>query len=147
MPPAQVLELAAAHAGARPLRPRFGRLPVLDGGLDAVFDCIATASTVDLGLRLLRGRGTLVLVGTAGRQRVDWSLVWWRELSVVGSVVYGREADGSRTMETVRDWLADPAHPVDMVITHRYPLERWTEALQTASAGPRAGAIKVILEP
>ena len=147
VPPSQVLELAAAHAGAHPLRPRIGRLPVLDGGLDAVFDCIATASTIDLGLRLLRARGTLVLVGAAGRQRVDWSLVWWRELSVVGSVVYGREADGSRTMETVRDWLADPAHPIDMVITHRYGLHRWTEALETAAAGPRAGAIKVVLEP
>ena len=145
--PAQVLELAATHLGAHTLRPRLGRLPVLDGGLDAAFDCIATPTTIDLGLRLLRGRGTLVLVGTAGRHRVDWSLVWWRELSVVGSVVYGRETDGSRTMETVRDWLADPAHPVDMLVTHRYPLERWQEALETASLGPRAGAIKVVLEP
>lgn len=147
VPPGAVLERAAAHAGARPLRPRLGRLPVLDGGLDAVFDCIAAPSTIDLGLRLLRGRGSLVMVGTAGRQRVDWSLVWWRELAVLGSVVYGREADGSRTMETVRDWLADPGHRVDMVVTHRYPLARWQEALTTAEAGPGAGAIKVVLEP
>lgn len=145
-PASRVLELAAAHLGARLLRPRFGKLPVLDGGVDAVFDCIATPATLDLALRLLRGRGTLVLVGTAGRQRIDWSLVWWRELSVRGSVVYGREADGSRTFETVRDWLADPDYPVDMIVTHRFPLDRYADALATASAGPAAGAIKVVLE-
>src|SRR5205807_7563985 len=60
VPPAEVLELAARHVWGRLLAPRFGRLPVLDSGLDAVFDCIATPQTVDLALRLLRPRGSLV---------------------------------------------------------------------------------------
>jgi len=143
--PAEVLALVAAHTGGTLLRPRFGRLPVLDRGLDAVFDCIGLPSTIDLALRMLRARGTLVLVGTAGRQRVDWSLVWWRELTIAGSVVYGREPDGSRTFETVREWLADPAYHVDGVLTHRFALDGYAEALSTAAAGPAAGAIKVAL--
>ena len=144
--PAQVLELAAEHVHARTLKPRFGRLPVLDSGLDAVFDCITMPQTIDLSMRLLRARGTLVMVGTAGRQKVDWSLVWWRELSVLGSVEYGQEADGSRTFATIREWLSGGDYPVDMIVTHRYPLDRYAEALSTASQGPRAGAIKVVLE-
>jgi len=143
---AEVLELAAEHVNARTLRPRFGRLPVLDSGVDAVFDCITMPQTIDLALRLLRPRGTLVMVGTAGRQKIDWSLVWWRELTVVGSVEYGQEADGSRTFATIREWLSGRDYPVDMIVTHRYPLDHYAEALSTATQGPRAGAIKVVLE-
>ena len=145
-PAERVLAEVATVTGARTLRPRIGRLPVLDGGLDAVLDCIGTPHTIDLAVRLLRPRGTVVLVGTAGRQRVDWSLVWWRELSVLGSVVYGREADGSRTIGRVREWLSDPDYAVDMIVTHRFSLDRYAQALTVAGAGPRAGAIKVVLE-
>ena len=145
-PPAAVLDQAAQLTGAHLLRPRIGRLPVLDGGVDAVFDCVGSVQTLDLAMRLLRPRGTLVMLGTAGRQKVDWSLVWWRELSVLGTVVYATEKDGRRTFATVREWLGDADYPADMILTHRFPLERYAEALATASAGPRAGAIRVALE-
>jgi threonine dehydrogenase-like Zn-dependent dehydrogenase len=148
-PAERVITEVAAVTGARALRPRIGRLPVLDGGADAVFDCVASAATVDLGLRLLRAGGTYVMVGTAARQAVDWSPVWWRELSVLGTIVYGQEPalGGRRTFEAVAEWLADPAYPVDGLVTHQFPLERYAEALETAVAGPAAGAVKVTLAP
>jgi threonine dehydrogenase-like Zn-dependent dehydrogenase len=147
-PSASVLSEVASAVGARLITPRFGALPVLDGGVDVVFDCVASASTVDLGLRLLRGRGSYVMVGTAGRQRVDWSLVWWRELTVHGAVVYGeeRQLDGRRTFEVVTEWLSDGDYPGDALATHTYPLESYADALRTASAGPSAGAVKVAFE-
>lgn len=145
-PPATVLDQAAQLTGAHLLQPRIGRLPVLDGGVDVVFDCVGTAQTLDLAMRLLRGRGTLVMLGTAGRQKVDWSLVWWRELTVLGTVVYATEKDGRRTFDIVREWLADESYPADMILTHRFPLQRFAEALETTSAGPRAQAIRVALE-
>lgn len=148
-PPAAVLESVAAHLGARLLRPRVGRLPVLDGGADVVFDCIGTASTMDLALRLLRPRGTLVLVGTAGRVRLDLSLVWFRELTVHGTICYGEEGalDGRRAFAEVVGWLADPAYAVDGLVTHTLPLERYAEALDAATRGPGAGAVKVTFRP
>jgi threonine dehydrogenase-like Zn-dependent dehydrogenase len=148
-PAARVLASVAATVDARLISPRFGRLPVLDGGVDAVFDCVASPATVDLGLRLLRGRGSFVLVGTAGRQRVDWSLVWWRELTVRGAVVYGEEPalQGRRTFDVIRDWLTDPSYPVDGMVTHQFALEQYADALRTATAGPAAQAVKVALRP
>jgi len=145
-PPSSVLARAADHAGAHLLKPRLGRLPVLDGGVDAVFDCVASEQTIDMSLRMLRPRGTLVMVGTAARQRVDWSLVWFRELTVLGTVVYATEEDGRRTFSIVREWLGDDSYPADMIVTHRFPLDRYADALETASNGPRAGAIRVALE-
>lgn len=145
-PPIAVLQQAAQLTGARLLQPRLGKLPVLDGGVDLVVDCVGSAQTLDMAMRMLRARGTLVMLGTAGKQKVDWSLVWWRELSVLGTVVYGQERDGRRTFDTVREWLTDPGYPADMILTHRFPLDHYAEALDTASAGPRAQAIRVALE-
>jgi threonine dehydrogenase-like Zn-dependent dehydrogenase len=148
-PSGNVLHAVADVIGARTIKPRFGRLPVLDGGVDVVFDCVSSADTVDLGFRLLRGRGTYVMVGTAGRQRIDWSLVWWRELTVRGAVVYGEEAacGGRRSFDVIGDWLRDPSYPVDGIVTHVLPLDEYDSALTTATRGPGAQAVKVALRP
>jgi threonine dehydrogenase-like Zn-dependent dehydrogenase len=148
-PSATVLAEVAAVLGARLLKPRLGSLPVLDTGVDAVFDCVAHGDTIDLGLRLLRPRGSYVMVGTAAKEEIDWSLLWWRELTLLGTIVYGEEPrlQGRRTFEQVADWLRDPSYRVDGLVTHRFPLERYPEALMTAKAGPAAGAVKVVLAP
>ena len=148
-PASSVLTAVAEVVGARLLRPRLGKLPVLDTGVDAVFDCVAHGDTIDLGLRLLRPHGTYVMVGTAGKETVDWSLVWWRELTLLGTIVYGEEPalGRRRTFDQVVEWLRDPSYKVDALVTHRYPLERYDEALRAAKAGPAAGAVKVVLQP
>jgi threonine dehydrogenase-like Zn-dependent dehydrogenase len=143
------VEGLAARDGGRVLRPMMTSMPVLEQGVDAVFDCVGQPGTIDLGLHILRPGGMLVLVGGAGRQRVDWSLVWNRELTVQGTINSGPEPqlDGRYTMDQVVEWLGDAAYPVDHLVTHVYPLDDWRRALSTASAGPRAGAVKVALRP
>jgi threonine dehydrogenase-like Zn-dependent dehydrogenase len=91
----------------------------------------------------------LVLVGGAGKQAVDWSLAWNRELTIQGTINSGPEPGlgGRTTMAQVIDWLSDPAYRVDGLVTHVYGLDQWTTALTTASAGPGAGAVKVALRP
>ncbi|MEU4236274.1 zinc-binding dehydrogenase [Actinoplanes sp. NPDC026619] len=142
-----VVEALAELHGGRVIRPKITRTPILEQGVDVVFDCVARPQTIDLGLHLLRPTGTLVLVGGAGRQRVDWSLVWNRQLTVQGTVNSGPEETlgGRTTMSQVVEWLADPAYPVDDLVTHTYVLPEWRTALETAAAGPRAGAVKVTL--
>jgi threonine dehydrogenase-like Zn-dependent dehydrogenase len=146
--PSVVESLARLHGG-RVIRPRITRTPILEQGVDVVIDCVAHRTTIDLALHLLRPTGTLVLVGGAGRQRVDWSLVWNRELTIRGTVNSGPEPSlaGRTTMSEVVTWLADPSYPVDGLVTHVFPLEDWSSALATATAGPAAGAAKVTLRP
>ncbi|MBL7259949.1 zinc-binding dehydrogenase [Actinoplanes sp. LDG1-01] len=144
-----VVETLAELHGGRVIRPRLTKVPLLEQGVDVVFDCVGLASTIDLGLHLLRPSGMLVLVGGAGKQPVDWSLVWNRQLTVQGSVNFGPEPalDGRHTMAQVVEWLHDPAYPVDDLVTHTFGLPEWRTALATAAAGPRAGAVKVTLRP
>jgi threonine dehydrogenase-like Zn-dependent dehydrogenase len=141
-----LLQRTAELTGARMLRPATGGLPVLDGGVDAVFDCHGSAQSTELSLRLLRAGGTLVVCGRSARREVELPLVWSRELTVRGSVSYGREANGRRTFAIVRELLTDSNFPVDHIVTHRFPLEEYGRAIETATAGVGVGAVKVVFQ-
>lgn len=143
------VEQLAASDGGRVLRPRMTPVPLLERGVDAVFDCVGTTDTIDLALHLLRSTGMLVLIGAAGKQPVDWSLVWSRRLTVAGTYNFGPEAtlDGRHTMAQVAEWLADERYRVDGLVTHVTELDDYRTGLQVASEGPRAGAVKVALRP
>jgi threonine dehydrogenase-like Zn-dependent dehydrogenase len=142
----EMVDRTAALVSARRIRQPWSVLPILDRGLDAVFDCRGTAASVTLGLALLRSAGTLVVSGRAGRLEVDWSAVWARELTIAGSGGFGREPAGWRTFAAVREWLTDSTFPADSLVTHRYPLDEFERALATAAAGEAAGAVKVVFE-
>jgi threonine dehydrogenase-like Zn-dependent dehydrogenase len=144
--PEQLVDRTADLVGARRLRVPGSDVPVLDRGLDAVFDCRGTAASVALGLRLLRSAGTIVVAGRAARLDLDWSAVWSRELTIAGSGGFGREPAGWRTFAAVREWLTDPAFPADSLVTHRYALDAFETAIATATAGEAVGAIKVVFE-
>ncbi|MGH7723570.1 MAG: zinc-dependent alcohol dehydrogenase [Candidatus Dormibacteria bacterium] len=144
--PAQLLDRTAELVGARRRRTAGDDLPVLDRGLDAVFDCRGTAASVTLGMRLLRSGGTMVVAGRAGRVHLDWSAVWSRELTIAGSGGFGIEPAGWRTFAAVREWLTDPSFPADSLVTHRYPLDAYETAIATAAAGEAMGAVKVVFE-
>lgn len=148
-PGAAAVEQLADSDGGRVVRPRMTKVPILERGVDAVFDCVGHSDTIDLALHLLRPGGMLVLVGAAGKQTADWSLVWSREITVQGTINSGPEPrlGGRRTMEQVAEWLADPGYRVDGMVTHQFDLDQWQQGLRIASAGPKEQAVKVTLRP
>ncbi len=141
-----LIERTAELVSARIIRATDESLPVLDRGVDVVFDCRGTAASLDLAIRLLRGGGTLILSGSSGRHQIDWPLIWARELTVCGSAFYGREPNGRRTFAVIREWLTDASFPIDSLVTHRFPLDEFGAALETAVAGQSVGAVKVVFE-
>ncbi len=143
------VEALATQDGGRILRPRMTKIPILEQGVDLVVDCVGSPDTIDLGIHLLRPKGMLVLAGTAGRQVVDWSLVWKRELTIQGTTDPGPEPKlgGKRTTEQVVEWLGDPSYPVDGMVTHVFDLSEWKTAIETASKGPGASAVRVAMRP
>jgi len=143
------VEALAAEGGGRVLRPKMTTIPLLEQGVDLVVDCVGTPDTIDLGMHIVRAKGLLVLAGTAGRQEVDWSLVWKRELTVQGTTDPGPEPKfgGRRTSEQMVEWLGDPSYPVDGLVTHVFDLADWKAAIGTASKGPAASAVRVAMRP
>ena len=142
----ELVEDARGVTGGTLRKPLVGR-PVLDqGGFDVVYDCVGSEQTIDDALRMLRPGGLLVLLATSGRQKIDWTLVWFRELSISGTVFYADEPTGRRAMDQAVELLSD-VRPGARMVTHRFGLERHTEALRIAAHGPGAGAMKVVFTP
>jgi threonine dehydrogenase-like Zn-dependent dehydrogenase len=125
------------------------KTPILERGVDAVFDCVGSPETIDLGLHLLRSTGTFVLIGAAGKQPMDWSLVWNRRIDVSGTYNFGPEpaVPAGHTMAQVVEWLADPKYRVDGLVTSVFDLDQWKTAVETASSGPRARSVKATIRP
>lgn len=145
--------LAAAErvTGARRYRPLIGR-PVLSGGFDGTFDCVGSRGSVDESLRVTAPGGTVVLVGGAGEiGGIDWTFVWARELAVIGTLCYGmEECEGRRlhTFDLALELLAArPDYPIADLVTHRFPVARYRDALRALLGRAGHGVIKAVLEP
>ncbi len=110
------------------------------GGVDVAFEAVGKAATQEVALNCLATGARLVLVGyspetlpfNAGR-------VMFREIEVLGSLGC-RPVDYPRAIEMVRQ---GHVRLLDLV-THRFPLERIAEALDTLRGGD---AIRVVVTP
>lgn len=145
---APAFRAAGEVTGARILKPLLGR-SVVSGGFDVTYDCVGSRSSLDDALRVTRAGGRVVLAGAAGEiPRLDWTFVWSKGLRVVGSLGYEmEEVDGRRihTMELVMELLQRrPDVPVEAMITHRFPLSQYREALALNLGPQRREAVKVV---
>ena len=77
---------------------RFDGLPVTHPGhIDVVYDTIAKAETLEVGVRVLAERGRLVYTGVSTPQRWEWTPIYFKELAIAGSNAFGmEELDGVR---------------------------------------------------
>ena len=141
-------ELGAA-VGARFLSTTLGG-GNLEGGADFFFDCVGSSGSLQEGLLALTGRGTYVLVGTAGTlNRVDLSSLWFRELKLTGSSMfaYGNFQGGKvRTYEFAVELLARGDYPVQGLVSHTFPLEEYQQAFRVAFNKPRFESVKVAVD-
>ena len=81
-------------------RPEIGK-PTVIGGADLTFDCVASSSSIDDCCRFTRAGGRTVLVGMPGiPSGVDWTSIWYKELTVRAAYAYGREAFHGKTRTT-----------------------------------------------
>ena len=85
---------------AEVLEPEYGK-PTVIGGADVTFDCVASSQTIDDSLRFTKSAGTVVVVGMPGIPwGVDWTPLWFKELTVHAAYAYGPERYSGGTHET-----------------------------------------------
>ncbi|HYA68822.1 MAG TPA: zinc-binding dehydrogenase [Acidimicrobiales bacterium] len=119
----------------------------LTGGADIVVDCVGSAESLSQALAMVRPRGRIVLVGMPGPVHVDLAPLWHREVALTGAYAYGTELVGGiarRTFDVAMDVVA--AHRLGRLVSARYPLERYEEAVAHAGAAGRRGAVKVVFD-
>ena len=122
----------------------------LEGGADLFFDCVGSKNSLQEGLLTLQGRGTYVLVGTAGVMGpVDFSSLWFRELKLTGSSMYSYgifQGQKIRTYEKAVELLARGDYPLPGLVSHLFPLADYRRAFKTAFDKRRHQSLKVALD-
>jgi threonine dehydrogenase-like Zn-dependent dehydrogenase len=154
-------ERAFAHAPARELVAALGEtlgaeqqvpwwgLPMLNGGVDAVYDTVASPQTLEVGLRVTRSRGQIVALGVEAPRRFEWTPLYFKEIALVGSNAFGVEEHQGRRQHAIEWYLEFAAGGVvdaTPILTHRFPLEAWREAFLSCFDQGRSGAVKVLFE-
>jgi threonine dehydrogenase-like Zn-dependent dehydrogenase len=149
-PRRQLVEEVAEWSGGV-LHAPFEGLPVAHpGGVHVVYDTIARPETLEVGVRVLAERGTLVQSGVHTPGRWEWTPVYFKELTIAGSNAFGiEEIDGVRKHAIAHylDMAASGRVDLSGMLTHRFPLERWWDALGAIARQDQSGAIKVAFEP
>ncbi len=138
--------VTAEITGARLYRGMLGSAMLL-GGFDVVYDCVGTGRTVTDTLRWARAGGCVVLVGLQFKPlTVDLTPVWYQEVRLLGAMAHGMEqwqGEQIGTFELATRLFQARKLTAEGLITHRFPLSRWREAIETAAAKRRHQAIKV----
>ncbi len=123
---------------------------VVVGGFDLIYDCVADPRTTNNALRWVRAGGTVVMIGAhmAPMPKVDLTPIWYHHVNLVGTYGHGMNnwnGVHKHTYEWVFDLFRQDKLEINGLITHRFPLRDYKEAIRVATAKGRERAIKVIL--
>jgi len=122
--------------------------PMVIGGASITFDCVASSHSLDDAFRFTRSNGTLVLVGMPGTPSgVDWTPMWYKELTVRATYAYGPECVGDRrvdSFELALDLLGEWGSKVAPLVGDPFELADFHAALDCASYTGRSGVAKTV---
>jgi len=147
-PVARIVDEVGRFTGSEPLRPWRG-LPMLNGGVDVVYDTVGLPETIEAGVRIVRPRGAIVVTGVEMPRRFEWTPLYFKEISLIGSNAFGDEDfEGSRRhaidiyLSLVRAGRVD----VTPILTHRFRLDDWRAAFLACFDQGANDAVKVVFD-
>lgn len=148
-PREQLVEALAEWSGGV-LRKPFDGLPTAHPGrIDVVYETVASTGTIEVAVRVLAERGTLVQLGLSSPGRCEWTPIYFKELRWVGSNAFGvEEVDGERKHAIAHylDLAASGRVDLTGMLTHTFRLDDWRHAFETLVRQGETGAIKVAFD-
>jgi Zn-dependent alcohol dehydrogenase len=124
---------------------RFGATHTEPGPVDFVFDVVGLGATIDQALGLLRGGGTVVLVGipNAGAHvDVDLKRLFDRRARIL--VSHGGDHVAQLDFPRLAQWALEGKLDLAGMVTRTAPLEGWDEAFDSMKDGT---VIRTVLTP
>ncbi|MEO8970357.1 MAG: alcohol dehydrogenase catalytic domain-containing protein [Ktedonobacteraceae bacterium] len=138
--------------GAEMHRGNFGNRMLL-GGFDVIYDTIGNRHTTHDTLRWTRAGGTVVMVGVhLHTMRVDLTPIWFQEIHLIGTIGHGEETwpvgshEHQSTFAIAAELIEQGALQPEQLLTHRFALTNYREALQAASRKSQSRALKVVFD-
>ena len=137
----------ARKLGVRTVSPPLQDPILIGGGADIVFDCVGNTSSLTTSLRLLKPRGTLLLIGQPAILTLDWTPLFVKEINLIASNTFGSviiNGEKKRTMQIALDLIASRQVDVSDFITHKFKLDDYKKALEVASNKSKFESLKVV---
>jgi threonine dehydrogenase-like Zn-dependent dehydrogenase len=119
------------------------------GQVAVVYDTVGSPLTVEIALRVLAERGTLVELGVSAPGRFEWTPWYFKELRLVGSNAFGREVFEGRdahAYEHFFDLLLGGRIDLSGMLTHTFRLEDWRDAFSAIVHQGDTGVIKAAFD-
>lgn len=145
-------ELASWSGGVlKPTMKGLNGIPMcFPGFIDVVYDTIAKPETLEVAVRVLASRGRLVKSGVHAPGRWEWSPLYFKEITLVGSNAFGFEEVNGERRHGIEHYLrlaGDGRVNLKPMITHTFGLSQWQDAFAALGDQATSGAIKVVMEP
>jgi len=121
----------AELVGGKLFQPILGK-PVMTGGADVTYDCIASGVSVRDALWLTRAGGRIVQIGLGQTGKIDWTPLWFKELTMVGTLCSSTEeyqGQRIRCYQLALDFMAQGKVDLAPLLTHTFRLDDYRRAL------------------
>lgn len=121
---------------------------ILMGGFSKVFDTVASASTLLVGMRVLRGGGVLSVVGITKDHVTDLTPLWLKLQTVRGVYCYGFvDVQGERrhVFDLAIDLVRLKKVAVEHMVTHTFAIEDYRRMIAVNLQKQQYKAIKTAL--
>ena len=147
-PVKEMIEAAAEWSGGV-LRGDHDLPMAYPGGIDVVYDTISKKESLEASVALLKAHGTLVKAGVHGPTSWEWTPLYFKEISWVGSNVFGlEEVDGVRRhgIDHYLDLASSGRVDLSDMLTHKFALDDWRAAFTALATQQDSGAIKIAFD-
>jgi threonine dehydrogenase-like Zn-dependent dehydrogenase len=117
--------------GGKLFQPVLGK-PVMIGGADVTYECVASETSVRDALWLTRAGGTIVQIGLGSTGKIDWTPLWFKELTMVGTLASSiEEYQGQRIrcFQLALGFMAQGKVDLAPLLTHSFRLDDYRRAL------------------
>lgn len=123
---------------------------MLIGGFDTIFDCVGNNDSIHHALRWCRAGGSVILVGLdVNPAKFDYTPLVFQETELVGCFCHGMEnykGEEISTFDLVIRFLQEKKLDLSGLITHRYRLKNFQQALTAVSQKTSSKIIKAVFE-
>jgi threonine dehydrogenase-like Zn-dependent dehydrogenase len=145
-PTKELVHQIAEKTGSALNKPWVG-LPMLNGGVDVVYDTVSSAETMEVDLRVTRSFGSVVIIGVEPSKSFEWTPLYFKEINIIGSNGFGIEFfEGQRkhAMEWYFEFICNRGLDVTPIITHHYAMRDYRDAFMTCHDQGKNAAVKVL---
>ena len=140
-----LVEAVGRLTGAKTLLP-WSKKPWLANGASVIYDTVGSPASVEAGLRVAGTKSKIVVSGVEAPGRFEWTPLYFKEVSVVGSNAFGIETFEGRRLHAMRIYFELVARGLDVtpIVTHSYTLDQYREAFLALHDKDGSGAVKAL---